>query len=128
MAERERFEPPVPFRAHLISSPSRTSSRPHQHLITQVNIGKKFSGTPRARASCLTVQAHFRHRAGCGEFFIFIALRVVLRVGIKKAPDHSLVLRIVFSRLVLKELYASFGKRNRNFDSFVPENKIFRPG
>jgi hypothetical protein len=47
---------------------------------------------------------------------------MVLRVGIKKAPDHPLILRVVFSRLVFKEIHASLRKRDRHFDPLVPEN------
>ena len=47
---------------------------------------------------------------------------MVLRVDIKKTPDHPLILRVVFSRLVFKEIDASLRKRDRNFDPLVAEN------
>ena len=49
---------------------------------------------------------------------------MVLRVGIKQAPDHALVLRIVLLRFALEEFDAALTQRNRDLDPFVPKNEV----
>lgn len=51
---------------------------------------------------------------------------MMLRIGIEQTPDHSLVLRVVLLGLVLEKLDAALAQRDRNLDSFVPENQVFR--
>ena len=51
---------------------------------------------------------------------------MVLSIGVKQPTDHPLVLRVVLSRLILKELNAAFAQGDRNFYAFVPENQVFR--
>src|SRR5205085_11681201 len=48
----------------------------------------------------------------------------VLLVGIKQAPDHSLVLRIVLLRFALEKLDAALTQRDRDLDPFVPKNEV----
>lgn len=53
---------------------------------------------------------------------------MVLGIGIQEAPNHALVLRIVFLRLALEELDATLAQRNCDFDSLIPKDKILGPG
>ena len=64
LAEREGFEPPVPFRAHLISSASRSASSTHQSLITQETVRRKILVRFVHGDRPGMVRAHFRHRVG----------------------------------------------------------------
>jgi len=50
----------------------------------------------------------------------------MLRVGVEQPSDHALVLRIVFTRLVLEELDAALAQRNGHLYAFVPKYEIFR--
>lgn len=52
---------------------------------------------------------------------------MVLCIGIKQPADHSLVLRMMFPRLTLKELDASLTQRNGDLDTFVPKDQILWP-
>ena len=50
----------------------------------------------------------------------------MLSIGVEKPPNHTLVLRVVLSRLVLEELHATLTQRDSNFDALFPENQVFR--
>ena len=49
-----------------------------------------------------------------------------LGIGVEKAPDHSLILRVVFPRRVFEELDAALAERDRDLDSLVPKDELFR--
>jgi hypothetical protein len=49
---------------------------------------------------------------------------VVLRIGVEKPPDHSLILGIVFPRLALKELDTTLAQRNGDLDPLFPKDKV----
>lgn len=51
---------------------------------------------------------------------------MMFRVSIKKAPDHALVLSVVFPRLALEKLNAAFAQRDGHLHSFIPEDEVFR--
>jgi hypothetical protein len=51
---------------------------------------------------------------------------MMLRIGIQPPPDHALILRVVLLRLALEELHAALAQRDRDLDSFIPENQILR--
>jgi hypothetical protein len=51
---------------------------------------------------------------------------VVFRVGIEEPPYHSLISRVVLSRLVLEEVNAPLAQCDRDLDPLVPEDQIFR--
>ena len=51
---------------------------------------------------------------------------MMFRVSIKKAPDHALVLSVVFPRLALEKLNAAFAQHNGHLHSFIQENEVFR--
>ena len=51
---------------------------------------------------------------------------MVLGVGIKKPPDHSLILGVVLLRLALEELDTTFAQGERDLDSVIPKDQILR--
>ena len=51
---------------------------------------------------------------------------MVLRIRIKQAPNHALVLRIVLPRFALEEFHAALAQRDGDLDSLVPKDKVFR--
>ena len=51
---------------------------------------------------------------------------MVLGIGIEQPPNHALVLRVVFLCLALEELDAALAQRDRDLDSFVSKNQVFR--
>lgn len=51
---------------------------------------------------------------------------MVLRVSIKKLPDHPLILRVVLKSLTLEEVDAAFAQGERYLDSVIPEDEILR--
>ena len=51
---------------------------------------------------------------------------MMFRIGIEQPPDHALVLRVVLLGLALEKFDAALAQRDRDLDSFVPENQIFR--
>jgi len=73
LAEREGFEPPLPVRVNLISSPSRTTSHKQHPLLTQKNQGGKMPIATLDGERCGMVQAQFghriRHSQGTGRLF-----------------------------------------------------------
>jgi len=52
---------------------------------------------------------------------------VVLRVSIQESANHALVLSVVLTRLVLKEVDATLAQGNSDLNAFVPEHKILGP-
>jgi len=50
----------------------------------------------------------------------------MLRVRIKQSSDHSLVLRVVFARLVLEEFDAALAERDGHLHTIFTEDQIFR--
>jgi hypothetical protein len=52
---------------------------------------------------------------------------MILRIGIEQPPDHALVLRVMFPRLLLEELDASLAQRNGDLNTFVPKNQFLGP-
>jgi len=48
----------------------------------------------------------------------------VLRVGIEKPPDHSLILSVVLERLPLEEVNAAFAQGERHLDSVIPKYQV----
>ena len=73
MAEREGFEPPLPFRVNLISSPSRTTTHLHRPPLSPEKPGEVFLPFSLPVDRCAMVQAQFRHRirhtSGTGQPF-----------------------------------------------------------
>jgi len=53
---------------------------------------------------------------------------MMLGIGIEQSPDHALILRVVFSGLILEEFDTPLAQRNRDLDPFVPKDKLFRAG
>ncbi len=49
---------------------------------------------------------------------------MVFRIDIKEPMDHSLILGIVFPRLILEELNATLTQGDRYLYTFIPENKV----
>jgi hypothetical protein len=47
-------------------------------------------------------------------------------VGVKKPPDHSLILRVVLPRLPFEEFNAALAQRDRNLDALIPEDEVLR--
>ena len=52
----------------------------------------------------------------------------MLRIGVKEATDHALVLGVMFCRLLLKEVDAAFAQCQSDFHSFIPEHQVFWGG
>jgi hypothetical protein len=52
---------------------------------------------------------------------------MVLCIGIEQPANHALVLRMMFLRLTLEELNASFAQRNGDLDTFVSKDQFFWP-
>src|SRR5574337_353660 len=50
----------------------------------------------------------------------------MIRIGVEKPPDHSLILRAVLSRLALEEFDAALAQGDCDLDPLVPEDKVFR--
>jgi hypothetical protein len=50
----------------------------------------------------------------------------MFRVGVKKPPDHSLILRVVLPRLPFEEFNAALAQRDRNLDALIPEDEVLR--
>lgn len=50
----------------------------------------------------------------------------MLDIRIEQPPDHPLVLSVVPSRLVLKELDTTFTQSDSDLDPLVAEDKVFR--
>jgi hypothetical protein len=50
----------------------------------------------------------------------------MFRVGVKKPPNHSLILRVVLPRLRFEEFNAALAQRDRNLDALIPEDKVLR--
>ncbi len=50
----------------------------------------------------------------------------MVRVGVEQAPDHALILGVVFPGFTLEELDASLTQRDGDFDSFIPKNEVLR--
>ena len=53
---------------------------------------------------------------------------MMLRVGVKQASYHPLILRVVFLCFGLEEFDAAFTQRDGDFDPFVLKHQILRPG
>lgn len=51
----------------------------------------------------------------------------MFRIGIEQPSDHALVLRVVFSSLILKGGDASLAQCNGDLDPFVQKDKLFGP-
>ena len=51
---------------------------------------------------------------------------MVLRVSVKKSPDHSLILGVVLFRLALEELDAAFAQGERYLDPLIPKDQVLR--
>lgn len=49
---------------------------------------------------------------------------MVLRVGVEKPPDHSLILGVVLPRLAFKELDAPLAQRDGDLDPVVPQDEV----
>lgn len=47
-------------------------------------------------------------------------------VGVEQAPDHTLVLSVMFPRLALKKLNASLTQCDGDFNSFISKDEVFR--
>jgi hypothetical protein len=50
----------------------------------------------------------------------------MLRIGVKKPPNHSLILRVVLPRLPFEEFNAALAQRDRDLDALIPEDEILR--
>src|SRR3990172_225911 len=50
----------------------------------------------------------------------------MFRIGVKKPPNHSLILRVVLPRLPFEELNAALAHRNRDLDALIPEDEVLR--
>jgi len=51
---------------------------------------------------------------------------MMLRIGIKQPPDHALILGVVLLRFAFEKLHAALAQRDRDLDSFIPENQVLR--
>ena len=51
---------------------------------------------------------------------------MMLCVDVKQAPDHALVLCMMFSGLALEEFNASFAQRDGDLYAFIPKDEVFR--
>ena len=50
----------------------------------------------------------------------------MLRIGVKKPPNHSLVLCVVLPRLPFEKLNAALAQRDRDLDALIPEDEVLR--
>ena len=50
----------------------------------------------------------------------------MFRVGVKKPPNHSLILRVVLPRLPFEEFNAALAQRDRNLDALISEDEVLR--
>jgi hypothetical protein len=50
----------------------------------------------------------------------------MFRIGVEKAPNHSLILRIVSPCLVLEEFNAALAQRDGDLDPLVSEDEVLR--
>jgi len=50
----------------------------------------------------------------------------MVRIGVEKPPNHSLILRIVLPRLPFEEFNAALAQRDRNLDALIPEDEVLR--
>jgi len=50
----------------------------------------------------------------------------MFRVGVKKPPNHSLILRVVLPRLPFEEFNAALAQRDRNLDALIAEDEVLR--
>ena len=53
---------------------------------------------------------------------------MMLGIGVEQPPNHPLILRVVLLRLGLEEFDTTFAQSDGDFDAFVLEHKILRPG
>ena len=51
---------------------------------------------------------------------------MMLCVSVEQAPDHALVLSMMFPGLALEELDASLAQRDSDPDAFIPKDEILR--
>ena len=51
---------------------------------------------------------------------------MMVGIRIEQAPNHALILRTMLLCLALEELDAAFAQGDRDLDSLIPEDKIFR--
>jgi len=49
---------------------------------------------------------------------------MVFSISIEQTPDHSLILRVVSTRLVLEELDAALAQCDRDLDPFIPKDQV----
>jgi hypothetical protein len=49
---------------------------------------------------------------------------MVLGVGVEEAPNHALILGVVFARFVFEEVDAPLAEGDRDFDSFLPHDQV----
>ncbi len=50
----------------------------------------------------------------------------MFRIGAKKPPNHSLMLRVVLPRFRFEEFNAALTQRDRNLDALIPEDEVLR--
>jgi len=50
----------------------------------------------------------------------------MFRIDVKKPPNHSLILRIVFPRFPFEEFNAALAQRDRILDALIPEDEVLR--
>ncbi len=48
----------------------------------------------------------------------------MLRISVKQAPNHPLILRVVFPRFVLEKLNAALAQGEGDLYSFIPKDEI----
>jgi len=50
----------------------------------------------------------------------------MLSIGVKKSPNHALILRVVLPRLPFEEFNAAPAQRNRDLDTLISEDEVLR--
>ncbi len=50
----------------------------------------------------------------------------MLGIGVKKLPNHSLVMRVVFLRLPFEKLNAALAQCDRDLDALIPKDEVRR--
>ena len=53
---------------------------------------------------------------------------MVLCIGVKKPPDHSLILCVVLQSLTLEEIDTAFAQGERYLYSVIPKDQVLRTG